>query len=48
MADSHTVALLSDARLISATEEMNKISDDIREARDQAARWHAENPNLEP
>ena len=44
MADSHTVALLSDARLISATEEMNKISDDIRGARDQAARWHAENP----
>ena len=48
MADSHNVALLSDARLISATEDMNKISDDIGQARDQAARWHAEPPNLEP
>ena len=44
MASSHNVALLADARLISATEEMNKISDDIREAGDQAVRWHAENP----
>jgi hypothetical protein len=44
MASSHNVALLTDARLISATEEMNKISDDIREAGAQAVRWHAENP----
>jgi hypothetical protein len=42
MASSQKVALLSDARLISATEEMNKIADDIREAGDQAARWHTE------
>jgi hypothetical protein len=44
MASSHNVALLSDARLISATEEMNKISDDIREAGDQVARWRSETP----
>lgn len=43
MASSHNVALLTDARLISATEEMNKISDDIREAGNQVARWHTEN-----
>jgi hypothetical protein len=43
MAGSHNVALLSDARLISATEEMNKISDDIRETRDHTARWYADN-----
>ena len=42
MASSHNVALLSDARIISATEEMNKISDDIVEAGDQLARWQAE------
>lgn len=44
MASSHNVALLSDARLISATEEMNKISDDIG-AGEQAARWRAEEAN---
>jgi hypothetical protein len=42
MASSHNVALLTDARLISATEEMNKISDDIRGAGDQVAPWHTE------
>jgi hypothetical protein len=42
MASSHNVALLPDSRLISATEEMNKISDDIRSAGDQVARGHAE------
>ena len=42
MASSHNVALLSDARLISATEEMNQISDDIREATDQIARRHSD------
>lgn len=41
VASSRKAALLTDARLISATEEMNKISDDIREAEDQAARGHA-------
>jgi len=45
MASSHNVALLSDARLISATEEMNKISDDIRGAGEQAARWRTEEAN---
>ena len=44
MASSHNVALLSDARLISATEEMNKISDDIG-AGEQAARWRTEEAN---
>jgi hypothetical protein len=44
MAGSHYVALLSDARLISATEEMNQIADDIRVARDQVARWQADEP----
>jgi hypothetical protein len=43
MASSHNVALLSDARIISATEEMNKISDDIVEAGDQLTRWQTEN-----
>jgi hypothetical protein len=38
MASSHDVALLTDARLISATEERNKISDEIREAGNQVAR----------
>ena len=38
MASSHNVALLTDARLISATEERNKISDEIREAGNQVAR----------
>lgn len=42
MASSHNVSLLTDARLISATEEMNKISDDIRGAGEQAAPWHTE------
>jgi hypothetical protein len=42
MASSHDVALLTDARLISATEEMNAISDDIREAEEQVARWRTE------
>jgi hypothetical protein len=42
MASSHNVALLTDARLISATEEMNKISDEIRDAGDQVARRRAE------
>jgi len=42
MASSQNVALLTDARLISATEEMNKISDDIRGAGEQAARWRTE------
>jgi hypothetical protein len=42
LASSHNVALLSDSRLISATEEMNKISDDISSAGDQAARRHTE------
>ena len=42
MASSHNVALLSDSRLISATEEMNKISDDISSAGDQVARRHTE------
>jgi hypothetical protein len=32
MASSRYVTLLSDARLISATEEMNKLSDDLRDA----------------
>src|ERR1700686_4692272 len=41
MASSHNAALLTDARLISATEEMNQISDDIRDAEDQVARWRA-------
>lgn len=41
MASSRNVALLTDARLISATEEMNQISDDIRDAEDQVARWRA-------
>ncbi len=44
MASSYNVALLSDARLISATEEMNQIADDIRVARDQVARWHIDEP----
>jgi hypothetical protein len=44
MAGSHDVQLLSDARLISATEEMNQIADDIRVARDQVARWHIDEP----
>ena len=42
MASSHNVALLTDARLISATEEMNQISDDLRDAAEQVARWHTE------
>ena len=42
MASSHNVALLPDSRLISATEEMNKISDDIRSAGDQVVRGHTE------
>jgi len=42
MASSHDVALLTDARLISATEEMNKISDEIRDAGDQVARGRTE------
>jgi hypothetical protein len=42
MASSHNVALLTDARLISATEEMNKISDDLRGAGEQVAPWHTE------
>jgi hypothetical protein len=42
MASSQNVAVLSDERLISATEEMNKISDDIIEAGDQVARSKAE------
>ncbi len=42
MASSHNVALLTDARLISVTEEMNQISDDLRDAADQVARWHTE------
>ncbi len=44
MASSHDVALLTDARLISATEEMNRISDDISVAGDQMGRLQAENP----
>jgi hypothetical protein len=46
MASSHNVALLTDARLISATEEMNKISDEIREAGDQVARRRTEKASL--
>jgi hypothetical protein len=42
MASSQNVALLTDARLISATEEMNKISDDIQGAGEQAARRRTE------
>ena|SRR3989442_15873478 len=42
MASSHNVALLTDARLISATEEMNKISDDIRDAEYEVARRRTE------
>jgi hypothetical protein len=42
VASSHNVALLSDARLISATEEMNRISDDISAAGDATARRKAE------
>ena len=42
MASSHNVALLTDARLISATEEMNRISDDISAAGDPTARKHTE------
>jgi hypothetical protein len=42
MASSHDVALLTDARLISATEEMNKISDDIRGAGERVAPWQTE------
>lgn len=44
MASSRDVALLTDARLISATEEMNRISDDIRGAADRAAHWRSERP----
>jgi hypothetical protein len=42
MASSHNAAMLTDDRLISATEEMNRISDDIREAENQAAARRAE------
>ena len=42
MASSHNVASLTDARLISVTEEMNKISDEIREAGAQVAQWRTE------
>ena len=42
MASSHNAAMLTDDRLISATEEMNRISDDIREAENQAALRRAE------
>jgi len=42
MASSHNVALLPDSRLISATEEMNKISDDIRGAGERVAPWQTE------
>jgi hypothetical protein len=42
MASSHNVALLTDARLISATEEMNRISDDLRDAEQEVARRRAE------
>jgi hypothetical protein len=42
MASSHNARMLTDDRLISATEEMNRISDDIREAENQAAMRRAE------
>jgi len=42
LASSHNVALLPDSRLISATEEMNKISDDIRGAGERVAPWQTE------
>jgi hypothetical protein len=42
MASSHNAAMLTDERLISATEEMNRISDDIREAENQTAVRRAE------
>jgi hypothetical protein len=42
MASSHNVALLTDARLISATEEMNQISDDISAAGDPVVQWRTE------
>ena len=44
MASSRNVALLTDARLISATEEMNRISDDLRGAGDRAAYLRTEKP----
>ena len=44
MASSHNVALLTDARLISATEEMNRISDDILGAADRAAHSRTQGP----
>jgi hypothetical protein len=42
MASSQNVALLTDARLISATEEMNRISDEISVAGDSVAQWPTE------
>lgn len=48
LASSQHVESLTDARLIAATEEMNKISDDIREAGHQLAQGRTDNSDFAP